>query len=135
MKLFNHWTRALAVVCWGVVANAQPNDEFFEYFDEPMLLWENVTTDSASGLGVQAGNGLYMSPDNDMLVSTSADGTVRAFDPLSGEILWTYTPESFGLPVQCFGGVTFSVNGPRPYIVYAVADGADPANSNQDADT
>lgn len=139
MALAGSWllavtTTLLLLLLLPTTTTAQPNDEFFEYLDEPMLLWQNVTTDN-SGSGVQAGNGLYMSPDKDMLVSTSLDGTVRAFDPASGDIFWTYTPNSLGLPIRCFSGVTFSVNGPRPYLVYAIADGADNADLNPDAET
>ena len=94
------------------------------YLDEPELLWSGSTTEDADKRGVRKGNGIFASPDGKMIVSTSFDATVRAFDPSTGEVLWTYTPNSLGFPFSCFSGVTFSYEGSRPYLVYAIADAA-----------
>jgi hypothetical protein len=63
-----------------------------------------------------------MSPDGNMLVSTSFDATVQAFDPLTGAIIWTYIPDSRGFPIRCFGGLIFNYQAEDPYMVYAIAD-------------
>lgn len=95
------------------------------YLAEPKLLWSGFTTNAEEGeLGVREGNGLYISPDGSMLVSTSFDGTVRAFDPIIGDILWTYTPNNLGFPIRCFSGVTFNLQSATPFLVYTVADSA-----------
>ena len=105
----------------------------FNYLD-PTVVWQARTTDDTSA-GVLQGNGIYLSPDNKMIVSTSSDGSLRAFDPASGAILWTYVPDNLGFAIRCFSGVTFSYKGARPYMVYAIADGATDKNNSPLATT
>ncbi len=110
------------------------SDALLEYLDTPSVLWSDRTTDDAT-LGVKQGNGLYLSPDGSMLVSTSADGTLRAFEPSSGTILWTYKPPSLGVVFRCFGGLHFNDQAPTPYMVYAIADGLTEPLSTSGAET
>jgi outer membrane protein assembly factor BamB len=121
--------RAVALVfatCLALSTAQNVTQDLFEYLAAPELAWSNVTTDSTeAGMGVVYGNGVYISPDNDMVVSTSFDATLRAFDPITGAVLWTYVPTPVGTTIRCFGGVAFNYEGATPYLVYAVADGAD----------
>ena len=131
------WQRAVAVWVLATlisITNAQPpDDEFFSYLPTPTLLWSEFATSSTNG--VQQGNGLYMSPDGQMLVATSFDGTVRAFEPQTGAILWTYQPDSIGLQYRCFSGVTFNYQADPKYLVYAIADGAQSREDTSLAET
>jgi WD40 repeat protein len=123
--MLNALKKTLLVLSVGCLAVAKGQ---LEYLDSPVLLWANFTSDD--GFGLSEGNGLYMSPDGNMLVSASLDSTVRAFDPLTGAILWTYKPDSLGFPIRCFGGLTFNYQAANPYMVYAIADAAiDPDDS------
>ena len=134
--VFYNWARTaiLVMASWAAVANAQ--DEFFEYLEEPNMLWTGATTDSTTeGSGVREGNGVFMSPDGQLLVSTSFDATLRAFDPMTGAVKWTYTPNSLGFPIACLSGVTFNYEGIRPYLIYAIADAATDLVDNPIAET
>lgn len=91
-------------------------------YQDPVLLWQGLTSDTSAG--VYEGNGVYVSPDGSMIVSTSADGTLRAFEPVTGAVMWTFVPENLGFAIRCWSGVTFNFRGDTPYMVYAVADGA-----------
>lgn len=115
----------------GSLLQVQAQD--FNYLD-PTLLWQGRTTEDTSA-GVLEGNGVYLSPDNRMIVSTSSDGTLRAFEPTTGEIIWSYVPDNLGFAIRCWSGVTFSYRGSSPYMVYAVADGAVDKNNSPMAST
>lgn len=103
-------------------------------YQDPTLVWQARTTDDTSA-GVVDGNGIYLAPDSSMIVSTSSDGTLRAFQPQTGEVLWTFVPENLGFAVRCWSGVTFSFRGNRRYMVYAIADGAVDRNNSPLAET
>ena len=102
--------------------NPDNNNDFFTYLNTPVVEWTNYT--SPENAGPAEGNGLYLSPRGDLLVATSFDATVRAFDPHTGHIVWTYQPNSLGYPMRCFGGVTFNMEAATPYLVVAIADKA-----------
>lgn len=91
------------------------------YLNEPQLLWNDRATEQTTG--VRGGNGVFTSPDGAMVVSVAYDATVRAFNPRTGEILWTFTPPTTGFPIRSFGGITFNYRASPPMLVYAVADG------------
>jgi outer membrane protein assembly factor BamB len=144
--MLNAWKKTLLVFSVGCLAVAKGQgggggkqgggggqQGGLEYLDDPVLLWTNFTSNNLFGLG--EGNGIFMSPDGKMLVSTSVDATVRAFDPLTGTIIWTYKPDSVGFPIRCFGGLTFNYQAANPYMVYAIADAASDRDNSPTADT
>jgi sugar lactone lactonase YvrE len=81
------------------------------YFDAPVQEWEALIP------AVRQGNGVFVSPDDALIVATSADGTMSAFDP-TGTSLWTYGPPSIdsASAVSCSSGITFALD----YLTYAV---------------
>jgi len=95
-----------------------------EYLAEPKLIWEAQT-----GV-IMDSNGVFINPSDTVTVVTEASGNLHAFDPFSGDELWTFTPPSNdNLPVGCRGGATFSTTGTKEYITYSVIDdpnGLDP---------
>lgn len=84
------------------------------------LDFPNVTWTTFGGeLGV--GNGLFLSPDGSLLVGTFLDGSVRFMNPMDGsETAAPYFPESQGVGIRGYGGMTFSFGNGRDYMVYAV---------------
>ena len=120
-NMFSRWESFLGI---GLVTCFASTNAQLIYLDEPELLWTGTTTDGADQRGVRKGNGIFTAPDGKMIVSTSFDATVRAFDSSTGEVLWTYTPNSLGFPYSCLSGVTFNYEGPFRYLVYAIADAA-----------
>jgi hypothetical protein len=127
------WKKAILLLSAACLAQAQPNDNDFTYFNEPDVAWTNFTSDDFEG--PREGNGLYMSPDGRLLVSTSVDATIRAFHPETGDVLWTYKPNSLGFPIRCFGGVTFNLQASRPYLVFSIADAAVDKDNSPIAET
>jgi hypothetical protein len=106
-----------------VLLSAVVRGQDFEYLNPPEELWR------ASAAATVEGNGLFWAPDGSALVGTFSDGSVRAFNPATGEVAATYTPSaSSGSVVSGLGGITFAGYGPNatgsPYLVYAVADNA-----------
>jgi DNA-binding beta-propeller fold protein YncE len=81
------------------------------YFDAPVQEWETLIPT------VRQGNGVFVSPDDALIVATSADGTMSAFDP-SGTSLWTYGPPSIdsASAISCSSGITFAPD----FLTYAV---------------
>lgn len=92
------------------------------YLDGPRLLWNEFTFE------VSQRNGVFLSPDESMLVATSVDGLVRAFAPLTGLLLWEFQPPSRGFSIRCQSGVTFNYIADEPYIVYSIIDDAGGTN-------
>jgi len=76
--------------------------------------WNDTTT------GVFSGNGVFISPDDAIVVSISETCTVRANDAMTGLREWTFVLTGDGN--RCFGGVTFNYEGSLPYVVFSVAD-------------
>ena len=100
----------LAFGILGVVCSSATEVELLNYHESPREIWRAFGSN-----GFRQGNGVFMSPNDDMLVGASEDGSLIAFDPLSGERMWTYRPSNLGFPpedfpVQSYSGVTFSYN-------------------------
>ena len=85
-----------------------------DYLAEPKLAWE------AQMDAIAEGNGVFTSPDDSISVVTQANGNLDAFDPFTGETLWTFTPPlgEDNKPIGCQGGAVFSAGG----ITYSVID-------------
>ena len=94
------------------VSNAE-----FEYLLFPQSRW------TSQAPPVIAGNGVFVTPDDSLVVSTSNDGTVMGFEASSGNPLWTYRPPPVnGVPMTCKSGITFSYTSSTPYMIYSVMD-------------
>ena len=88
-----------------------------DHLDEPALVWQTQT-----GV-ILDGNGVFVSPDDSIAVVAQANGNLNAYDTFSGEELWKFVPPNNGdLAIACRGGVTFSTDGPRDYLVYSIVD-------------
>ena len=88
-----------------------------EYFAQPKLVWQAQTD------VIMDGNGVFTSPDDKISVVTQANGNMNAFDPFTGEVLWTFTPPSNGnLPLGCQSGAAFSTDGFSESVTYSVID-------------
>jgi outer membrane protein assembly factor BamB len=95
---------------------------------KPVALWEAKILPSAAGAlpDVLYGNGVAVSPDGAIVVSTSVSGVVTAFDALTGDFLWDYIPgAASGGAVTCRSQVVFTTANliTDPYMVYAVLEG------------
>lgn len=100
------------------VSNAE-----LEYLPNPSEVWRSSASEA------QDGNGLFLTPDGSKLVGAFADGSVRFYDPITGDVTKTFTPDRIGQSsTRGLGGITFSYDQAQPYLVYAVTD--DPFNPN-----
>jgi outer membrane protein assembly factor BamB len=102
----------------SVALNGLPSKgQEIEYLKEPELVKQTQ-------IGVVLdGNGVFTSPNDKVAVVTQANGNINAFNPFSGEQLWSFRPPvNNGLPTSCQGGATFSTEGPFEYVVYSVID-------------
>ena len=70
---------------------------------------------------VRRGNGLFLSPEEDLLITTSNTGTVTALDSLNGDLMWSYQPEQLRKQgvLSCSSGVTFVPN--TDMMIYSVS--------------
>jgi hypothetical protein len=86
------------------------------YFDAPVQEWETLIP------AVRPGNGVFVSPDDALIVATSGDALLSAFDRL-GTPLWTYGPPltDYASAITCSSGITFAPN----YLTYSVTVGED----------
>jgi outer membrane protein assembly factor BamB len=85
----------------------------------PIPLWETQIMATLSP-GVSSGNGAYLTPDELHVITTSAGGTLSAFDAASGAAIWEYDPPAVGTSlVTCHSGVTFAN---ASYIIYTIID-------------
>ena len=77
----------------------------------------------AQSAAVRKGNGVYLTPDEASVVTTSLGGTVTSYHALTGIMEWDYTPTSVGgTSVGSHSGVTFVPNAAIPFMVYSVVD-------------
>jgi hypothetical protein len=86
------------------------------YLDTPQLLW----TASLSPVG--QGNECTFAPNSPILVCSSSDGIVTAFDTQSSTVsapVWIYNPDSTNVPSST-SGITFSSTGIS--FVYGVTE-------------
>jgi hypothetical protein len=85
----------------------------------PLVMWETPIMATLSP-GVGLGNGAYLTPDELHVITTSAGGTLTAFDAVSGAPIWEYDPPPVGTSlVTCHSGVTFANSS---YIIYTIID-------------
>ena len=88
----------------------------------PLPLWETQILATGSP-GVGFGNGAYLTPDELHVITTSAGGTLTAFDAASGAAIWDYDPPAVGTSlITCHSGVTFANATGFAYIIYTIID-------------
>jgi hypothetical protein len=72
-------------------------------------------------LPMQRGNGVYMEPNGEILVAVSYYADVSAMNPLTGDLVWDYTPNlASGAILTTSSGITFNSLANPPYLVFAV---------------
>lgn len=90
--------------------------------DTPLLVYDSTPEEiwrvQFSPIG--PGNGAFLSKDEDMLVVVAATGRVRAYDPMTSNVLWTFTPPLDPNTVSCKSGVKFVETLTDTYLAYAV---------------
>ena len=86
----------------------------FTYLDSPTEEWR------VPFLSVGPRNGVFLSPDAQLLAVVAESGHVLGLDPVSGDELWTHAP--LGTNIRSKSGITFNYAGDVPYLVYAVTE-------------
>jgi hypothetical protein len=85
------------------------------YNADPSINW------SARGEPVRQGNGVFLSPAEDSVVSSSDTGTIVAWDSFDGTEMWRYTPSAGdGSVLSCSSGITFVEAEMMQYMIYTV---------------
>lgn len=85
-------------------------------------VWETQILASGSP-GVGSGNGAFLTPDELHVITTSAGGTLSAFDAASGAAIWEYDPPAVGTSmITCHSGVAFANATGLAYIIYTIID-------------
>ena len=103
----------LTTLCGLGLASA--SDEPLIYKANPTIEWETrVQT-------IRGGNGVFLSPDEQMLVSSTSLGYVSAFDANDGSELWNYVPITGDNEfLSCNSGIKFSSSSSMEYMVLSV---------------
>jgi outer membrane protein assembly factor BamB len=110
IRASNYALLAVAVLCALPAAVGQ-----LLYNADPSINW------SARGEPVRQGNGVFLSPGEDSVISTSDTGTITAWDSFDGTELWSYTPSAGdGTVLSCSSGVTFIETDTMEYMIYSV---------------
>ena len=98
---------------WPVLTQAQE----IIYHNEPRRAW----TKTFNSIG--EGNGVYLTPARDKLIAVSRAGILRAYDPASGDVLWTFSPPLMdGGSTICQSGVTFIEGASSTLLAYMLVD-------------
>lgn len=85
------------------------------YRQDPQSEWE------ARVPSVRRGNGVFLSPNNDLIISSSSDGYIACFDALTGVKNWDLPPPvPTGMFPSSSSGVTFASDGTVDFVVHAV---------------
>jgi outer membrane protein assembly factor BamB len=109
MKVFNQFL-VITALCGPVSGQLL-------YKADPTTEWE------ARVQSIRGGNGVFLSPEDDMVVSSSNLGMLNAFDAYDGTELWSYTPTTADKNefLSCKSGITFVATDALEYImVYSV---------------
>jgi hypothetical protein len=70
---------------------------------------------------VRARNGVFLSPDDEVLVSSSNLGVVNAFYAINGTELWSYTPSATNNDfLSCKSGIAFASRDALGYLVHSI---------------
>jgi hypothetical protein len=99
---------------------AQQQQQVFSYLAAPEILWRASIAPQAEG------NACAYSPTS-LLVCTSGDGSITAFDPKADTNpiapVWSYTPPELGTTMSSASGVTFSASENfKSFAVYGTTD-------------
>jgi hypothetical protein len=77
--------------------------------------WQDVVP-----AAVSENTGVFLPPNEDMVIVVYSVGGVLALDPNDGTELWRYSPPSLATPISSMGGVAFARG--SEYMVYSVLD-------------
>jgi outer membrane protein assembly factor BamB len=115
MNILNTSRTIFISLCLAQTLTAQPQLRYEEFGSTEWV---------ARTQPIREGNGVFLSPDEKRLVTSTQPAIVHAFDTESGVKLWRYNPsmsswtgDSF---ISCLSGITFASTGSLEYIVYAV---------------
>eukprot|EP00529_Nitzschia_sp_RCC80_P024944 CAMPEP_0113481652 /NCGR_PEP_ID=MMETSP0014_2-20120614/22518_1 /TAXON_ID=2857 /ORGANISM="Nitzschia sp." /LENGTH=538 /DNA_ID=CAMNT_0000375153 /DNA_START=114 /DNA_END=1730 /DNA_ORIENTATION=- /assembly_acc=CAM_ASM_000159 len=90
----------------------------------PTVLWTTTLSPdptTLSSVDIEAGNGVFMAPDNKTAVVGTVGAVVAAFDAFSGTQLWTYEPTPIANTItRSHSNIIFSPD--NSYWVYSVVD-------------
>jgi hypothetical protein len=86
---------------------------YYSTADQVRIAW------TAQAYDVSSGNGVFLSPDGNVLVVVSYDGSVRGFNPRDGAEKWKYSPDVLQ-DTSSFGGAFFSNYQGQPYVLYSL---------------
>ena len=106
----------LSLASFASIAQAQ-----LKYLDVPQVKFEAKSVPS-----VGPGCGAFVAPDDAMVVVTSSNCQVSAFDVESGDPIFAYSPSSEdrkGRTAFCTSGVSFGRLGDTKYLVTGVSYG------------
>eukprot|EP00980_Cylindrotheca_fusiformis_P031003 scaffold25699_cov137-Cylindrotheca_fusiformis.AAC.7 len=93
---------------------------------EPQLKYQEFgSTDwVARTQPIGSGNGVFLSPDEKMVLTSTMPAIVHAFDAEDGVKVWSYNPSMSSWTgdslISCLSGLTFANTGSLEYVVYAV---------------
>jgi outer membrane protein assembly factor BamB len=68
---------------------------------------------------VTENNGVFLTPNEEMLIVINSAAVVLALDPDDGTEIWRYNPTSMATSISSMGGVAFAGS---EYMVYSVLD-------------
>jgi hypothetical protein len=90
-----------------------------EYLESALPVWTKEIGQ------ISKGNGAFISPNGKVLVIISKDASAKGFDPITGNELWSYTPNGTSTSVvQSYGGAFFSEFASQSYLLYSVVENA-----------
>jgi outer membrane protein assembly factor BamB len=85
------------------------------YRQDPQSEWE------ARVPSVRRGNGVFLSPNDDLVLSASSDGYIACFDANTGNKNWDLPPPvPTGMFPSSSSGLAFANDGNLDYVVHAV---------------
>lgn len=115
MKIETKFRSLALFVCLAQTLTAQPRLKYKEF----------ATTEWVSRTHpIGEGNGVFLTPDEKILVTSTKPAIVHAFDSESGSKLWGYNPSMSSWTgdnyISCLSGIAFASTESFEYIVYAV---------------
>ena len=83
-------------------------------YQDPSVNWE------VRASPVRRGNGISLSPDEGLVISSSNKGVLTALDSSSGDEVWTYEFPDDGVVLSCYSGVEIVHTDAVSYIIYSI---------------
>lgn len=99
----------------AAAAGVGKNTTKIHYLVSPNVTWTSLISP------LLRGNGMHLSSDDKILLSTSMDGTVNRFHPILGTLLWTYQPSPISNSlISCHSGISFASD--DSFFIYSIID-------------